>query len=97
MKAILVGYPMGQTKDDVCERAKYYGVFDQLEIHESITSEEVNTHFSRAKVNVLWSRREGWNRAIIEGMFAGVPCVLRKGHNYGFRYPYINANTGCYS
>jgi glycosyltransferase involved in cell wall biosynthesis len=97
LKAILVGYPMGQTKDDVCERAKYYGVFDQLEIHESITSEEVNTHFSRAKVNVLWSRREGWNRAIIEGMFAGVPCVLREGHNYGFRYPYINANTGCYS
>src|SRR5262249_27967994 len=88
LKVVLVRYPMGQTKDDVCEAAAYYGITDQLEIHESISAEQVNYHFNRAKVSVLWSRREGWNRALIEGMLAGVPCILRQGHNYGFSYPY---------
>jgi hypothetical protein len=30
-------------------------------------------------------------------MFAGVPCILREGHNYGYRYPYINSQTGCFA
>jgi hypothetical protein len=37
------------------------------------------------------------NKAIIEGMFAGVPCIVREGFNYGYRYPYINAATGRFS
>jgi hypothetical protein len=45
----------------------------------------------------LWSRREGFNRAIIEAMFADVPVILRDGFNYGYRYPYINALTGRYA
>jgi len=52
---------------------------------------------NRAKVNVLWSRREGVNRAIIEGMLAGTPCLVREGLNYGYRYPHINAQTGRFS
>src|SRR5262249_40002323 len=52
---------------------------------------------NRAKVNVLWSLKEGVNRAIIEGMLAGVPCVLREGFNYGYHYPHVNSQTGCYS
>lgn len=97
LKVILVGYPMGGTKEEIVRRAKYFGVYDQLEIYEWIKPEEVNYHLNRSKVNVLWSRREGFNRAVIEGMLAGVPCILREGHNYGHRYPYINPRTGCYS
>jgi hypothetical protein len=48
-------------------------------------------------VNIIWSRREGVNRAIIEGMFADVPCIVREGFNYGFRYPYINEHTGLFA
>ena len=30
-------------------------------------------------------------------MFAGVPCIVRQGFNYGYRYPYINGQTGCFA
>lgn len=97
LKVTLIGYPMGKIKDDILQAAEYYGVSDQLEVYEWITQEEVNFQLNRAKVNVIWSRKEGANRAIIEGMLADVPCVLREGHNYGYAYPYINLQTGCYS
>jgi len=42
----------------------------------------------------LWSRRECANRAIIEAMFADVPVIVRSGLTFGFRYPYINEQTG---
>src|SRR5262249_32084282 len=58
---------------------------------------EVNRQLCRAKVNLLWSRKEGFNRAIIEGMCAGVPCIMREGFNFGHHYDYINAKTGCFS
>jgi hypothetical protein len=29
--------------------------------------------------------------------FAALPCVLREGFNYGYRYPYINEQTGCFA
>ncbi len=46
---------------------------------------------------MIWSRKEGVNRAIIEGMFAGTPCIVREGFNYGYHYPYINSQTGLFS
>jgi glycosyltransferase involved in cell wall biosynthesis len=97
VKVILIGYPMGRTKDDIFQAAEYYGVSDQVEAYEWISQQEVNVLLNRSKVNVIWSRREGVNRAIIEGMFAGVPCILREGFNYGYPYPYINSETGCFS
>jgi glycosyltransferase involved in cell wall biosynthesis len=97
LRAILIGYPMEKTRDSIYKEAQICGISDQLEIYESIGAAEVNYHFNRAKVNVLWSRREGWNRALVEGMCAGVPCILRKGHNFGYPYPYINGSTGVYS
>jgi GR25 family glycosyltransferase involved in LPS biosynthesis len=62
-----------------------------------VTYAEVNDQINRAKVHVLWSRKEGVNRAIVECMFAGVPSIVREGFNYGYRYPYINDETGCYA
>jgi glycosyltransferase involved in cell wall biosynthesis len=59
--------------------------------------DEVNRMMNRAKVNVLWSRREGFNRAVIEGMFAGLPCVMRAGFNYGHHHDYVNPATGRYA
>ena len=97
LKVVLIGYPGDKTRDIIGQEAQFYEIWDQLEIYELINAEQVNVHFNRAKVNVLWSRREGWNRALIEGLFAGGPCILRDGHNYGFAYPYINPLTGCYS
>lgn len=96
-RVALLGYPAGRTQETIQERAAVAGVDDLLEIREWVPPEEVGRFLNRAKVNVVWSRREGGNRAVIEGMFAGVPCVMRVGHNYGHHYPFINSQTGCFS
>jgi len=79
---------------EIAREAEYFGVRDQLEFLEWLPPEEVNYHLNRAKVNVIWSRREGVNRVIIEGMYANVPCIVREGFNYGYSYPYVNRDTG---
>jgi glycosyltransferase involved in cell wall biosynthesis len=97
LKTILVGYATGMTLIQIQAQARYWGVEDLIEWHENVPPADVNRLFNRAKVNVLWSRKEGFNRVIIEGMFAGVPCILRRGHNYGYRYRYINDQTGAFA
>jgi glycosyltransferase involved in cell wall biosynthesis len=94
LRAALIGYPMHNTQHDVLALAAHYGVVDQLEVYEGIAHEEINRHLNRAKVNLVWSRREGVNRAIVEGFFAGTPCLVRSGFNYGYAYPYVNSATG---
>jgi len=97
LRVLLLGYPLDATIDDMRRLAVYYRIADQIEAHEWIPYEQVNEYLNRAKVNVLWSRREGVNRAIIEAMFAGVPTIVRAGFNYGYHYPYINDATGCFA
>lgn len=96
-KVLLIGYPAGKSRDDIWTQAHYCGVARQLELHEWLPPDKVNEQLNRARVQVLWSRKEGFNRALIEGFFAGVPCILRQGHNYGHLYPYINRQTGCFA
>jgi glycosyltransferase involved in cell wall biosynthesis len=97
LKVILVGYNGDQRRADIERLARYHGVADQMEIFERIAPEEINRQFARVKANLLWSRREGFNRAIVEGMYAGVPAILHEGFNYGYRYPYINEQTGAFA
>ncbi len=97
LRALLVGYAGDMTRADVEASARQHGVFDQLEIFEKLRPHQVNEVMNRAKVNLIWSRREGSNRAIIEGFAAGVPGVLREGFNFGHKYPYINSQTGTYA
>ena len=96
LRALLIGY-VGDgslTRDDIIRQARYFGIADQIEIQENLNIQQVTAQLSRSKVHVLWSRREGFNRAIIEAMLTGVPGILRAGHNYGQHYPYINSKTG---
>jgi glycosyltransferase involved in cell wall biosynthesis len=97
LKTLLVGYAGDMTRADVESMARRHGVFDQLEILEKLRPHQVNEVMNRAKVNLIWSRREGSNRAIIEGFAAGVPGILREGFNFGHKYPYINRQTGVYA
>jgi glycosyltransferase involved in cell wall biosynthesis len=96
LKVLLIGYPVDGTlsRDEVYLQARYFGVADQLEILQNLEPVEVSRQINRSKVHILWSRREGFNRAIIEAMLADVPGILREGHNYGQLYPYINPSTG---
>ncbi|MDP5030983.1 glycosyltransferase [Paraglaciecola sp.] len=93
----LVGYPGDMTMDDIKVLANYYGINEQVTYYEWIPPQEVAKLMMRAKVNLLWSRMEGVNRAIIEGMFCNTPCILRDGFNYGQKYSYINLRTGEFS
>jgi glycosyltransferase involved in cell wall biosynthesis len=97
LRGVCVGYPAGLTMNDIRTRAEWYGVDDQIMFREFISQEEIAHLMNRAKVNVVWSRREGVNRVIIEGMFCDVPCLIPQGFNYGYRYPYINSETGRWS
>jgi glycosyltransferase involved in cell wall biosynthesis len=94
LKIALVGYQGDLSKGTIEDQARYFGVHDQLELFERVPADQVGTLLSRSKVHVLWSRREGANRAIIEAMLAGVPVIVRNGLTYGYRYPYINPQTG---
>jgi glycosyltransferase involved in cell wall biosynthesis len=97
LRTILIGYAGDMSKDQLFRLARYHGVDRQLEIFERVSPTDVNGHLNRAKVNIVWSRREGINRAIIEGFLADTPGILRSGFNYGYKYPYINEHTGCFA
>src|SRR5262249_30647634 len=97
LRGIMVGYRNDCTLDEIYKEARHYGVHGQLEFFERLSPENVNVQLNRARVNIVWSRKEGVNRAIIEGLFAGVPCILRHGFNYGHPYPFINRQTGCFA
>jgi hypothetical protein len=62
-----------------------------------LSLDDVGALLARSKVHVLWSRKEGSNRAIVEALFAGVPIVVRDGLSYGYHYPYVNESTGCFA
>jgi hypothetical protein len=92
-----VGYAMDMTRDDVFDLARKHGIANQIEVFERLQPEQVNEQLNRVRVNLVWSRREGSNRAIIEGFAAGVPGILRAGFNYGHAYPFMNPATGSYA
>lgn len=96
-KIVLVGYQVDMTKQQIFDLASYHGVDQWLTIYESITHAEVAELLNKSKVNVLWSKFEGNNRAIIEGMFCNTTVIMRKGHNYGENYDFINNHTGCFA
>jgi glycosyltransferase involved in cell wall biosynthesis len=100
LKVLLLGYATPGSDMDLAainQLATAYGISSMLEIQDSIPPDAVNAQLNRCKVHVLWSRKEGYNRALIEAMLAGVPCILREGHNFGYPYPYINPSTGCFA
>lgn len=96
LKVALAGYSVGGSKDRVIKLALFYGIQDQLVFFEKIPPKKVSELFRSSKLNILWSRFEGNNRSIIEGMFCDVPVLIRKGHNFGEEYSYINPRTGMF-
>jgi glycosyltransferase involved in cell wall biosynthesis len=94
LKVVLVGYAYGRTKQDIERLAEYFGIDDRVEAFEQISQEEVQGLLLRSKIHVLWSRRECANRAVIEAMIANVPSIVRDGLTFGFKYPYVNDQTG---
>lgn len=92
LNVTLAGY--GDGMDSVRASAENRGILDQLTFVHQVPPQQVAELYARARVNVLWSRFEGNNRAIVEGMLCDTPCILREGHNFGHQYDFINSTTG---
>lgn len=97
ISVLLAGYPGGRSQLEISDLANLYGVRDQITFVEKATPEEVNKLYNQSRIHLLWSRKEGFNRAVIESMLADVPVIMREGFNYGYHLPYINGQTGAYS
>jgi glycosyltransferase involved in cell wall biosynthesis len=97
LKVVFVGYAGDLSNEFIRAMVKHFELQDSVEFFEEIPTEQVAHLLMRSKVNLLWSRFEGNNRSIIEGMFCDTPVVVRAGHNFGYQYPYINSLTGVFS
>lgn len=97
LKAVFVGYDGDISLKLVKKIVAHFDLNDNIEFYEHIPTEQVANLLKRSKVNLLWSRFEGNNRSIIEGLFCDTPVVLKKGHNFGYTYPYINSQTGLFA
>lgn len=89
----LVCNSWGGGGDVVNQLIDYYGIKNNIEFFERQPQYEVNRLFNQSKVNVLMSLKEGSNRTIFEGFFAGVPGIVLK-QNIGVNKDYINEHTG---
>ena len=94
LKVALVGQPWPKTLDEIKAEARYYGVIDQIEFFENISQSQLNILFNQSKCALLLSKKEGFNKSIVEAMYANTPAFILEGFNYGYRYPFINEKTG---
>ena len=94
LRVALVGVPVDRDIDYIKDLAAHFGVLDQLTFYEGIQQQEINELLARSRAAVLLSRKEGFNKACIEAMFAGVPSFLLEGHNFGHHYKHVNEATG---
>lgn len=94
LSILLIGYPGDLKKSDIQSLVDNNGMTKNVKVLEWLKPQEVANYQKRAKVNILWSKFEGNNRAIIEGMFSNTPAIMREGHNYGEHYDFINSKTG---
>jgi len=94
--AICVGYEGRYTKADIERFAEEAGVSEQVTVVENLNPDQVAVCYNQSRINLLLSTREGYNRSIIEGMYCGVPILLREGFNFGQKYSFITPKSGDY-
>ena len=93
----LVGFEWGnRNKADIEALAKYYGVYDQIEIFERIPFESVMEINCQSRIAILLSLKEGANRAIPEALFCDVPAIVLS-NNIGGQVRNIVPETGILS
>lgn len=93
LKVALVCASWGDSKLEIMDYIESHGFGDNLEIFESVSQKELNLLLNRSKVNLLLSLKEGSNRSIFEGFFAGTPGIVLQ-ENVGVNKNYLNSKTG---
>jgi len=94
LRVVLVGQKEGgRDADFIRQLASDLGVPQQLEIRQSISIGEVAELQVKAKVSLIFSRREGCCVAAVESLFAGCALGMRDDAHVG-PLDYINERTG---
>ena len=94
LKIVMIGQAEGPYDINHARRqAKLFGAPQDIEFHQSMLIEEVALYQCRARVSLIFSRREGCCVAVTESFFADVPVGLMADAHVGSSV-YINENTG---
>lgn len=94
LRVVLVGQKeAGRDADFIRRLATQIGVPQDLEIHQSLGIAQVTALQSRAKVSLIFSRREGCCVASVESLFAGCALGMRADAHVG-PLRYIHEQTG---
>jgi glycosyltransferase involved in cell wall biosynthesis len=75
-RAALVCASHGNAQREVMETLKWAADKADISYFPGVNQAGLNTLFNQAKVNVLLSLREGANKGLAEGLFAGTPALL---------------------
>ena len=94
LKIVLVGRPWPKSIDKIKDEARFFNVLEHVTFFEDISQQKVNELLNESKCLILLSKKEGFNKSIIEAMYADIPVFLLEGHNFGYHYPFINSKTG---
>lgn len=92
-RAALVLASHGYAKREILAILDRVKKYSKLSVFYDLDQTEINKLFNRSKVNILVSLREGANKGLAEGLFAGVPALLIK-ESAGGNYMHINDQTG---
>ena len=94
LRVVCVGQPDGRhTLDEVKAMKVSMGVPQDIVFMERLPIDEVTSLQARAKVAVLFSRREGANIAAAEALMAGALLAMRADAHVG-SWAYVNEGTG---
>jgi glycosyltransferase involved in cell wall biosynthesis len=93
LRVALVGATWERDRQEFEEEIRSFGVQDDCTIFQGLSAEQVNDVLNRSKVKLLLSKMEGGNKAVLEALAAGTPCIIYK-HLVGRRD--IHPETGMY-
>jgi glycosyltransferase involved in cell wall biosynthesis len=92
-KAAIVLGEWGEFYERIIGLIKFYGVNENVTVYKNLSPKDLNILYNESKVNVLLSLKEGSNRVIFEGFFAGTPGIVLA-DNIGVNKSYLNGQTG---
>lgn len=93
-RVALVGFPIaGYGRERIDSMVRRFGLGDRVDLFEWLAPQELNILLNQSHANILLSHKEGGNKAVFEGLFAGVPCIVAEDH-MGIRREDVNEATG---
>ncbi len=94
LRVVMIGQAEGRFDIEHARReAKLFGARQEIAFHQSLPIEEVAEFQGRAKISLIFSRREGCCVAVTESFFADTPVGLIADAHIG-PLDYLNEQTG---